>query len=95
MGRRKGEHNTFQEILTADNTDGYARLRAAIVKQAVEDYRRALRRELANGNETERMLCSRANLERFFRSDWGRQLCGMQMEPVLEQMQKEALLCSC
>lgn len=91
MGRVKGEPNTFQEILTAEDADGYSRLRAAIVKQAVQDYRRLLRGGQANGNETERMLCSRANLELFFRSDWGRQLCGMQMEPVLEQLQKEAL----
>lgn len=48
--------------------EGYDRLRAAVVKQAVYDYQRALRR-LARHPHDEEALRGKEECERFFRKD--------------------------
>lgn len=52
------------------NLEGYERLRAAVVEQAVKDYRRALRR-LYNHPDDRAALQEKAECERFFRRDIG------------------------
>ena len=52
------------------NPEGYERLSAAVVEQAVTDYRRALRR-LWNHPHDEAALHGKEECERFFRRDMG------------------------
>ena len=52
------------------NLEGYERLRAAVVEQAVKDCRRALRR-LYNHPDDRAALQVKAECERFFRRDIG------------------------
>ena len=53
------------------NEDGIENLTNAIVLQAVKDYRKALKGSSLNGKFSAAVI---ADCERFFRSDWYRQL---------------------
>lgn len=59
--------------------EGYERLRAAIVKRAVQDYCSALRK-----ND----LCKKARLERFFKGSWGQLLSYGKGEYIIEECKR-------
>jgi hypothetical protein len=61
-------------------TDGYENVRHAIVKQAIEDYARALIR----GDKYKIIT-----LERWFVSEWGQMLSGYNGEYIIEKVKKE------
>ena len=60
--------------------DGHILLAAAIIKQAMTDYKNALREE----DENEIRVC-----ERFFLSEWGQLLSAHHGEYVIERCKKE------
>ncbi len=68
--------------------DPYERLANAIVLQAVDDYRRALRavkRNPSNKNAIDEAL----NIERFFRSGWYSTLTSIDGEYLILRLQEE------
>lgn len=60
--------------------DGYANIKNGILKQAVDDYKRALTR----GEKAEAKA-----LERWFTSDWGEMLSNGNGELIIEKVRKE------
>ncbi len=69
----------------------YQNLANAIVIQAVKDYRKAMRR-LRKDPKHEKSLFWKKYIERFFRSQWFEDLCDLDGEVLIEQLQKEAEL---
>ena len=68
--------------------DPYERLANAIVLQAVDDYRRALRavkRNPSNKNAIDEAI----NIERFFRSGWYGTLTSIDGEYLIRRLQEE------
>lgn len=61
-------------------TDGYENVRVVIVKQAVDDYRRAL----AHNKHYEAKA-----LERWFLSEWGEMLCGGNGAYIIDKVKKQ------
>ena len=61
----------------------------AIIVQAVEDYRNALKGISYEPNVPAEFICQR--LERFFRSQWYRTLTNVSGEYLIEQINKEHL----
>ncbi len=57
----------------------YELIRAAILKQAVKDYKSALKRNQPH---------KKAELERFFRSDWGQLLSSNHGEYIIENCKR-------
>lgn len=71
-----------------DGLDGYERLVAAIMKQAVEDYIGDLYLYYSNGRLPKHEKAVK-NDERFFLSDYGQTLSGGQGAVIIELAQKE------
>ena len=63
-------------------------LRTAILRQAVEDYKQALRDE-AEGRMNTRRDCRSDALRAFFLSPWGQYLSYNHGEMILEKLDKE------
>lgn len=80
------------EIINPEIAKAYERLAAAIVMQAVKDYRSAFsflknaRRKSRKTYEAENKL---NNCKRFFRSEWFGQLCEYDGEKLMKQIEKE------
>lgn len=72
-------------------SENYQNLVNAIIMQAVKDYRKALRM-LRKDPEHEKSLFWKKDVERFFRSQWFEDLCDLDGEVLIEQLQKEAEL---
>ena len=65
--------------------EGYQRLRAEIIRVAVEDYKAALRKSSRIGKK-----CSKeAELERFFLSGWGQTLSGDNGQYIIDMCRKD------
>lgn len=60
--------------------DGYENVRVAIIKQAIDDYKRALCED-AKGKI--------ATLEKWFLSEWGEMLSGYNGAYIIEKVRKE------
>lgn len=70
--------------------DPYEKLAAAVVMQAVKDYRKALR-ACRKSPPSHYVKSQREALERFFRSDWFLLLTDLDGEMVLERLRKEVM----
>ena len=68
------------------NQRGLEDLSNAIILQAVKDYRIALAGGSVNGRDSESVI---AECERFFRSDWYRQLTNVDGEYLMTTIRKE------
>ena len=68
------------------NEEGIENLTNAIVLQAVKDYRKALKGLSLNGKSSAAVV---ADCERFFRSDWYRQLTNVDGEYLIANIRKE------
>ena len=69
--------------------NAYRELAAAIVLQAVKDYRTAIRRRRRHpGNKGARMRIR--EIERFFRSEWYGQLSDVEPDEMIRTLRKEA-----
>ena len=63
-------------------------LAIAIITQAVDDYRAAIR-SLSKKPKNKKALKTAMEVEEFFRSDWYKQLTEMDGEHLLERLRKE------
>ena len=68
------------------NEEGIENLTNAIILQAVKDYRKALKGLSLNGKPSTAVI---ADCERFFRSDWYRQLTKVDGEYLITNIRKE------
>lgn len=68
------------------NEEGIENLANAIILQAVKDYRKALSGFSLNGKSSTAVI---ADCERFFRSDWYRQLTNVDSEYLIITIRKE------
>lgn len=74
--------------VTVDDTGRYEKLAGAIVLQAVDDYRAALRRLAQNpGNDIARRTIR--EVERFFRSGWFGELTEIDPEMLISKLRAE------
>lgn len=69
-------------------SDPYEQLANAIVLQAVKDYRKALKK-LMKYPRHETAKRSIADVERFLRSDWYRELTTVEPEIILRKLKEE------
>ena len=77
----------MKEEKTPDyNKEGIENLANAIILQAVKDYRKALKGLSLNGKSSAAVI---ADCERFFRSDWYRQLTKVEGEYLITNIRKE------
>ena len=70
--------------------DPYRELACAVVMQAIDDYRTAVRNLKQNPRHTESLLM-KADCEQFFRSDWYRMFHPLDGETVLRRVREEEL----
>lgn len=70
----------IEKCVKQGETDGYANTRYAIIKQAIDDYKWALRRNAP---------CEISYLERFFLSEWGEFLSGNNGAYIIEKVKQE------
>lgn len=68
------------------NEEGIENLTNAIILQAVKDYRKALKGFSLNGKSSTAVI---VDCERFFRSDWYRQLTNVDGEYLITNIRKE------
>lgn len=68
------------------NEEGIENLANAIILQVVKDYRKALKGFSINGKSSTAVI---ADCERFFRSDWYRQLTNVDGEYLITTIRKE------
>ena len=68
------------------NEEGIENLTNAIILQAVKDYRKALKGLSLNGKSSNAVI---TDCERFFRSDWYRQLTNVDGEYLITNIRKE------
>ena len=68
--------------------DAYERLANAIVLRAVEDYRVTLKRLLRFPHDRDSRI-TKAEVERFFRSDWFSTLTSLDPELLIEKLTSE------
>ena len=68
------------------NEEGFENLTNAIVLQAVKDYRRALKGLSVYGKSSAAVI---AECERFFRSEWYRQLTDVDSEYLITNIRNE------
>lgn len=68
--------------------DPYERLANGIILQAVSDYRMALKKIKANTRNRD-ALNEALEIERFFRSDWYRELTDVDGEYLIQRLQDE------
>lgn len=68
------------------NEEGIENLTNAIILQAVKDYRKALKGFSLNGKSSTAVI---VDCERFFRSDWYRQLTNVDGEYLMTTIRKE------
>lgn len=82
---------TSQPSILSD--EGAQRLAVAIVKQAADDYEKALRELLRNptGNKRRELLSIKAENEKFFRSPWYEMLVDIDGERLIRQIQQNAV----
>ena len=64
--------------------DAYNRLRTEIVRSAVRDYEKAIRKSIRQGEVCE----EQESLEKWFRSKWGQFLSGDNGEYIIERCRK-------
>ena len=85
--KTKNDPISFGKNLFSNNSslNGYELLAMAVVNQAAEDYRRALKSSALHGGKTTDAIA----LERFFLSEWGDLLCFGMGDLILEKLQKE------
>ena len=77
----------MKEEKTPDyNEEGIENLTNAIVLQAVKDYRKALKGLSLDGKSSTTVI---ADCERFFRSEWYRQLTNVDGEYLITTIRKE------
>jgi len=77
----------MKEEKTPDyNEEGIENLINAIILQAVKDYRKALKGFSLNGKPSTAVI---ADCERFFRSEWYRQLTNVDGEYLISTIRKE------
>ena len=83
--RRAGQHGFSEDTFT-----GYPALAAAIVKQAVEDYREAERLERGEIHSSSlgifRPAYTKQEIVRFFRSTWYGTLCDIDADKILRKL---------
>lgn len=70
--------------------DPYEKLAAAVVMQAVKDYRAALR-AVRKSPSSHYVKSQKKALERFFRSEWYLLLTDIDGEMVMERIRKEVM----
>ena len=75
-------------MITAELPESYQNLVSAIVMRAVKDYRRALR-HLRRDPPHEPSRYRKREIERFFRSQWFADLCDLNGEMLIKELQKE------
>ena len=71
--------------------EAYERLAAAIVVQAVKDYKGALRKE-ARGKATDSTQGTIISCEHFFKSDWFQMLSDLDGVALMQKVRKLALI---
>ena len=71
--------------------EAYERLAAAIVVQAVKDYKGALRKE-ARGKATDSTQGTIVSCEHFFKSDWFQMLSDLDGVALMQKVRKLALI---
>ena len=71
--------------------EAYERLAAAIVVQAVKDYKGALRKE-ARGKATDSTQGTIISCEHFFKSDWFQMLSDLDGVALMQKVRKIALI---
>ena len=71
--------------------EAYERLAAAIVVQAVRDYKGALRKE-ARGKATDSTQGTIISCEHFFKSDWFQMLSDLDGVALMQKVRKLALI---
>ena len=71
--------------------EAYERLAAAIVVQAVKDYKGALRKE-ARGKATDSTQGTIVSCEHFFKSEWFEMLSDLNGVALMEKVRKLALI---
>lgn len=69
-------------------TDSYENLANAIILQAVKDYRVTLKRLKRNPRNKDAQIAA-DEVERFFRSDWYRELTSVDGEMLITKLRKE------
>lgn len=69
-----------------NNEEGIENLTNAIILQVVKDYRRALKGLSSDGKSSAAVI---ADCERFFRSEWYRQLTNVDGEYLIATIRKE------
>ena len=71
--------------------EAYERLAAAIVVQAVKDYKGALRKE-ARGKATDSTQSTIVSCEHFFKSDWFQMLSDLDGPTLMQKVRRIALI---
>lgn len=67
----------------------YENLANAIIIQACKDYRKAYKRYLRRYRSTDKPDAELVELERFFRSDWYKNLTAVDGEYLMDRIKKE------
>ena len=70
--------------------DPYANIANAVILQAVNDYRKALKRLKIN-NRNKEALSNKRDCERFFRSNWYRTLTSVDGEMLIIKLKAEVM----
>lgn len=68
--------------------DGYEKLASEIILMAVKDYRSALK-ALKRNSRNKSALFVKADVEKFFKSEWFAQLTELDPEVLIEKLKKE------
>lgn len=79
-----------KEKTSAPAVQPWQKLANAIVEQAVEDYRKAQARIIANPMIADHAKVELRQLERFFRSQWFEVLTDVDGQLILSRLKKEA-----
>ncbi len=78
------------EVSVVELPENYQNLVSAIIMRAVKDYRRALR-TLRRDPAHAVSKYQKDEIERFFRSQWFKDICDLRGEELIEQLQKEVV----
>lgn len=75
----------MKNAVVSKRDDGYLLLIAAIVQQAIKDYRIEYFKSMKRGKDTKKFK----EVREFFTSDWGQYLCAGNGEKVLRDLEEE------
>ena len=73
-----------------DSNEGYEALAAAILQQAVIDYKKIAKRKIKNASDKKAKESELKTIERFFLSGYGQSLSYHHGEYIVERCRKEA-----